>query len=307
MGMASDVTQVIGNTPLVELKRMGQNSRGRVAVKLESRNPGGSVKDRIALAMIRAGEESGQLRPGGRIVEPTSGNTGIGLAMIGAARGYRVTLVMPDSMSEERKKLLKVYGAELVLTPGKKGMKGALEEAERLAAEPGVYMPMQFSNPANAAAHYETTGPEIWRDSGGEVDILVAGVGTGGTITGTGRYLKEKKETVKLYAVEPVESAVLSGAGPGSHKIQGIGAGFVPEVLDLPLCDGVLQVTAEDAAEYARRLAVEEGIAGGISSGANLWAAFQLADREENRDKLIVTVVCDTGERYLSTWLYSAE
>lgn len=307
MALVQDITASIGNTPLVMLSRMGHNLPGRVAVKLESRNPGGSVKDRIALAMIRAAESAGQLRSGGRIVEPTSGNTGIGLALVGAARGYRVTLVMPDTMSIERRRLMAAYGAELVLTPGKEGMKGAIAEAERIAAQPGVYMPMQFANPSNPDAHYTGTGPEIWQDSDGSVDIFVAGVGTGGTLTGVGRFLREQKPGVELYAVEPEDSAVLSGGQAGPHKIQGIGAGFVPDVLDRELYNGVIRISAQDAGAYARRLAAEEGILCGISSGANLCAAFELAGREANRDRLIVTVVCDSGERYLSTWLYNPE
>ncbi len=274
-------------------------------VKLEYFNPLASVKDRIGYSMILAGEESGALQPGGTIVEPTSGNTGIALAYVGAVRGYKVILTMPDSMSEERRRLMAALGGEIVLTPGAEGMKGASARARELARQHDAYMPDQFANPANPKIHRETTAEEIWKDTGGGVDIFVAGVGTGGTITGVAEALKGKKPEVRAAAVEPADSPVLSGGSPGPHKIQGIGAGFIPDIVRMELIDEIVTVTAEDAGSTARRLAREEGILTGISGGANVWSALQIASRSENRGKTVVTVACDTGERYLSTWLYT--
>ncbi len=303
--IAASITDLVGRTPLVRLGRLGAGLPGQVAVKLESFNPCSSVKDRVGLAMIEAAERDGRLGPETPIVEPTSGNTGIALAMVCAARGYHLTLVMPDTMSIERRKLLRALGAELVLTPGSAGMKGAIAEAERLAAaDERTFIPGQFTNPANPEAHRRTTAEEIWEDTGGAVDALVAGVGTGGTITGVTEALRERKPGFRAIAVEPVDSPVLSGGPPGPHRIQGIGAGFVPEVLRADLVDEIIQVRAEDAGTTARRLAREEGIVLGISSGANVWAALQVAARPESEGTLIVTIGCDTGERYLSTWLY---
>jgi cysteine synthase A len=276
-----------------------------VLVKLEYFNPLASVKDRIGYSMILSGEESGALQQGGTIVEPTSGNTGIALAYVGAVRGYKVILTMPDSMSEERRRLMAALGAEIVLTPGAEGMKGASAKARELAGQHDAYMPDQFANPANPKIHRETTAEEIWKDTGGGVDIFVAGVGTGGTITGVAEALKGKKPGVRAAAVEPADSPVLSGGSPGPHKIQGIGAGFIPDIVRMELIDEIVTVTAEDAGSTARRLAREEGILTGISGGANVWSALQIASRSENRGKTVVTVACDTGERYLSTWLYT--
>ena len=301
------VDQMIGNTPLLELRNLERQRglRARLLVKLEYLNPAGSAKDRIGLAMIDAAEREGKLGPGSVIIEPTSGNTGIGLASVAAARGYRVIIVMPDTMSVERRVLMKAYGAELVLTEGAKGMTGSIEKAEELAATiPNAFIPGQFTNPVNAKAHYETTGPEIWRDTDGAVDIFVAGVGTGGTITGVGRYLKEKKPDVKIVAVEPASSPVLSGGKAGPHGLQGIGAGFVPAVLDTGVYDAVVTVQNEEAYEAGRLLGRSEGVLAGISSGAALHAALQLAAREENAGKTIVALLPDTGDRYLSTPLF---
>lgn len=299
-----DITQLIGRTPLVRLGRMN-DTRATVLLKMESLNPFSSVKDRIGLAMIEDAERRGLLKPGATIVEPTSGNTGIALAAVAAARGYKVVLTMPETMSVERRKLLLAYGAELRLTEGAKGMKGAIAAAEELvAATPGAFMPMQFSNPANPAVHRRTTAEEIWADTEGKVDALVAGVGTGGTLSGVGGFFKEKNPDFKVVAVEPVDSPVISGGQPGPHKIQGIGAGFLPQNLDAGLVDEVIRAGHEEAGAAARKLAREEAILAGISAGANVWAALELARRPEWAGKTIVTVICDTGERYLSTWLW---
>ena len=305
MKVYSDITKLVGNTPLVKLNKLTKDLEATVLVKLESANPLWSVKDRIGLAMIEAAERDGKLKPGGTIVEPTSGNTGIALAFISATRGYKLILTMPETMSLERRKLLKIFGAELVLTPGEKGMRGAVEKAEEIQRNnPGSFLPQQFNNPANPEIHRKTTAEEIFRDTDGKVDIFIAGVGTGGTITGVSEVLKNKIPGFKAIAVEPLDSPVLSGGKPGPHKIQGIGAGFVPGVLKKELIDEIIQVKHEDAGETSIRLAKEEGILGGISSGANVWAALQVAKRPENKGKTIVTVICDTGERYLSTWLF---
>ncbi|MFF0572478.1 cysteine synthase A [Streptosporangium saharense] len=301
-----DVLSLVGSTPLVSLSRFGAGLTARIAAKLESANPGGSVKDRIARAMIESAEDAGLLTPESHLVEPTSGNTGIGLAMVAAVKGYRLTLTMPESMSAERRALLTAYGAELVLTPAALGMKGAIAEAERLAAQPGWFMLQQFANPANPDVHLRTTAQEIWSDTGGEIDLLVCGVGTGGTITGVGRFLREKKPQVRVVAVEPAESAVLSGQAPGPHGIQGLGAGFVPDVLDTGVYDEVVRVDVEQARETARRLARTEGILAGVSGGAALHAAQTVAARAENAGRLVVVVLPDTGERYLSTPLFTA-
>ena len=300
--------QLIGRTPLLELthieKKFGLNAR--ILAKLEYFNPGGSVKDRVALAMIDDAEAKGALKPGSVIIEPTSGNTGIGLASVAAARGYRIIIVMPETMSVERRQLMKAYGAELVLTEGAKGMKGAIAKAAELAKEiPGSFVSGQFVNPANPKAHFETTGPEIWADTDGQVDYFVAGVGTGGTVTGVGRYLKSQNAAVKVVAVEPKASAVLSTGVAGAHKIQGIGAGFVPEVLDTAVYDEIIAVADEDAFRLGRELGRSEGVLVGISSGAALWAAIELAKRPENAGKTIVALLPDTGDRYLSTPLFA--
>ena len=300
--------QLIGNTPLLEVKHIEQEEglQATVLVKLEYLNPAGSVKDRIGKAMIDDAEASGKLKKGSTIIEPTSGNTGIGLAAVAAARGYRIVIVMPETMSVERRQLMKAYGAELVLTEGAKGMTGAIEKAEQLTREiPDSFVAGQFVNPANPKAHYETTGPEIWRDTDGKVDIFVSGVGTGGTLTGAGKYLREQKPEVQLVAVEPADSPVLSKGKAGSHKIQGIGAGFVPEVLDTKLYNEVIAVTNEDAFATGKRMGRSEGVLVGISSGAALWAAIQLAKRPENAGKTIVALLPDTGDRYLSTPLFA--
>ncbi len=304
----TSVEELIGRTPLVELTRIEQAEGlgARVVAKLEGMNPGGSAKDRIARQMLADLDARGELGPDTVLIEPTSGNTGIGLAMVGAARGLRVIIVMPDTMSEERRRLVRAYGAELVLTPGAEGMAGAIRRAEELAAEnPHAHVAGQFQNPANPAAHYAATGPEIWADTDGEVDVLVAGVGTGGTISGAGRYLKEQNPRLHVVAVEPADSPVLSGGSAGPHKLQGIGAGFVPETLDKDVYDEVVTVSTDDAYATARTLGRHEGILAGISSGAAAWAALQVARRPEFAGKTIAVVLPDTGERYLSTELYA--
>lgn len=304
-GIANDITEVVGNTPLVRLNRISQGLDADVVAKLEFLNPCASIKDRIGVSMIKAAEEAGVLKEGMVVIEPTSGNTGIGLAFVCAAKGYRLILTMPDTMSIERRRLLKALGAEVVLTPGSEGMIGAVREAERLLeATSDSFMPQQFNNPANPKAHQETTAEEIWRDTEGKIDMLVAGVGTGGTITGIARALKGKKATFQAIAVEPASSPVLSGGKAGAHKIQGIGAGFIPEVLEMGLIDEIVRVADEDASTMARRLATEEGILAGISAGAATWAAIEMAKRAENKDKLIVVIIPDSGERYLSTGLF---
>ena len=300
--------QLIGKTPLLELSHIekAEELKAKVLVKLEYFNPAGSVKDRIAKAMIDDAEATGALKPGSVIIEPTSGNTGIGLASVAAARGYRIIIVMPDTMSVERRQLMKAYGAELVLSEGAKGMKGAIAKADELAKEiPNSFIPGQFVNPANPKAHFETTGPEIWEDTDGGVDVFVAGVGTGGTLTGVGQYLKSKKPGVKVVAVEPKDSPVLSEGHAGSHKIQGIGAGFVPDVLDTKIYDEIIPVTNEDAFATGKRIGHAEGVLVGISSGAAVWAAIELAKRPENEGKTIVALLPDTGDRYLSTPLFA--
>jgi len=304
----SSLEDLIGGTPLLHLQGMEKEFglKATVLAKLEYLNPAGSVKDRAALEMIRAAEESGALDADTVIIEPTSGNTGIGLAAVSAGRGYRTLIVMPDTMSIERRKLMAAYGAEVILSDGKLGMKGAIAKAEELSASfPKAFIPDQFANPANPAAHYKTTGPEIFRDTDGAVDIFVAGIGTGGTVTGTGRYLKEQKPSLTVVGVEPADSPVLSGGSAGPHKLQGIGAGFVPAALDISVCDKIITVTTEDAFSAARLLAKKEGILCGISSGAALWAAMDLAKQEENAGKTIVVLLPDTGDRYLSTDLFA--
>ena len=300
----SSVYELIGGTPLLEVKGIEKNDglEARLLVKLEYFNPAGSVKDRIAKAMIEDAEAKGELKEGSVIIEPTSGNTGIGLVAVAAAKGYRAIIVMPETMSVERRLLMKAYGADIVLTEGSKGMKGAIEKAEELKEEiPGGFIPGQFVNPANPKTHFETTGPEIWEDTDGKVDIFVAGIGTGGTLTGTGKYLKSQNPDVKVVAVEPADSPVLSAGKAGPHKIQGIGAGFVPDVLDTGVYDEIIPVANEDAFATAKRIGKEDGVLVGISSGASLWAAIQLAKRPENKGKTIVALLPDTGERYLST------
>lgn len=300
-----DITQAVGGTPLVRLNRLAKDLPGDVAVKVEFYNPANSVKDRIGTAIVDAGEAAGELTPGGTIVEGTSGNTGIALAMVGAARGYRVILTMPETMSTERRVMLKAFGAEIVLTPGADGMRGALERAQEIVrSTPNSIWAQQFANQANIQAHYTGTGPEIWDASEGAVDVFIAGVGTGGTITGAGRYLREQKPDVKLIAVEPADSPILSGGQAGPHKIQGIGANFVPEILDTDLYDEVYPATFEESIETARRLGTEEGILGGISTGAIISAALKEAAKPESEGKLIVAIVCDFGERYISTALF---
>ena len=305
MSIANTILEKIGGTPLVRINKLNQGG-AEVVVKVESFNPGSSVKDRIAFAMIEAAEQAGQLKPGALIIEPTSGNTGIGLAFVAAVKGYHLILTMPETMSIERRKMAQAYGAEIVLTEGAKGMKGAIAKALELReANPGSFIPQQFENPANPAYHKAHTGPEIWADADGKVDAFVAGVGTGGTLTGVGEYLREQNPNVKIFAVEPDTSPVLAGGAPGPHKIQGIGAGFVPKVLNTNLITEVIGVSAENAGKTARAAAAQEGLLVGISSGAALYAALELAKRPEFAGKRIVALLPDTGERYLSTWLFS--
>lgn len=304
-GITKSIIENIGNTPLVEISDRLNRGGARVLAKVEYFNPGGSVKDRIALAMIEAAEKSGALKPGAAIIEPTSGNTGVGLALISAVRGYRLILTMPETMSIERRKLAAAFGAEIILTDGGAGMQGAIDKAQELRDSiPGSVILQQFENPANPEFHYRTTGPEIWEGVNGEIAAFVACVGTGGTITGIARFLKEKNPKIKIAAVEPDTSAVLSGGQPGPHKIQGIGAGFIPKTLDTGLLDEIIQVSAENAGSTARSVAAKEGLLVGISSGAALWAALELSKRSEFSGKTIVTLLPDTGERYLSTWLF---
>ncbi len=299
-----DITGVVGHTPLVQINKLGSD-KAAILAKLEAFNPCGSVKDRIALSMIEAAEKDGLIKPDTVIIEPTSGNTGIGLAFICAAKGYRLILTMPESMSIERRKLLQLFGAEIVLTPAERGMTGAVEEAEQLVAQnTNAFMPQQFNNPANPQIHRETTAEEIWDDTGHKIDIFVSGVGTGGTLTGCGEVLKQRNKDLKVVAVEPKDSPVLSGGKPGPHKIQGIGAGFVPDVINVEIIDEIIQVSNDDAMETARQLALKEGILAGISSGAAMWAAVQLSQRPENQGKTIVVILPDTGERYISTDMF---
>jgi len=302
--VADNVLELIGSTPLIKLNRIRGGRGAHILAKLVLANPGGSVKDRIGLSMVEAAERNSYLKRGATIVEPTSGNTGIGLALVSAVKGYKLVLVMPDSMSVERRKLFQAYGAKIVLTPGSQGMLGAVRKAEELVrGNRDYFMPQQFNNPANPHIHYKTTGEEIWKQTRGRIDAFVAGVGTGGTLTGVGRLLKRKKPGIKIVAVEPKGSAVLSGGKPGPHKIQGIGAGFIPEVLERDLLDGVIKVKEEDAKRIAKRLAREEGLLVGISSGANVWASLQVA-KKLGKGKTVVTILADTGERYLSTDLF---
>ena len=303
--ISDNILEMAGGTPLVEISDKLNKGGARVLAKVEYFNPGGSVKDRVALAMVEAAEKDGSLQPGATIIEPTSGNTGVGLALVAAVRGYHLILTMPETMSIERRRLAAAYGAEIVLTPGAAGMQGAIDKANELRDNtPGSVILQQFENPANPACHYRTTGPELWEGTGGAIDAFVAGVGTGGTITGTGRYLKEKNPDIKIVAVEPDTSAVLSGGQPGPHKLQGIGAGFIPKVLDTSILSEVVKVSAEDAGRTARAAAAGEGMLVGISSGAALWAALELSKRAGFAGKNIVALLPDTGERYLSTWLF---
>jgi cysteine synthase len=304
-GIYENLVELIGNTPLVKLAKFSQDSYGKIVAKLESYNPGSSVKDRIGLSMIEAAEKSGQLKPGATIVEPTSGNTGIGLALVAAIKGYHVVLTMPESMSVERRKLLRALGAEIVLTDAQEGMIGAISKAQKLVETiENAFMPQQFSNPANSEIHYNTTGPEIWKDTEGEIDVFVSGVGTGGTITGAGMFLKERNPEIQIVAVEPTESAILSGEEMGPHMIQGIGAGFVPEILDIKIIDEIIKIESVQAIETAKELAKKEGLLVGISSGACAAAAKIIANRQENKGKRIVAILPDTGERYVSTLLF---
>ncbi|MBY6054385.1 cysteine synthase A [Cytobacillus firmus] len=304
--VANSISDLVGHTPIVKLNRLVDDNSADVYLKLEYMNPGSSVKDRIALAMITAAEKDGSLKPGDTIIEPTSGNTGIGLAMIAAAKGYKAVLVMPETMSMERRNLLRAYGADLVLTPGPEGMGGAIRKAEELAKEHGYFVPQQFENPANPEVHRLTTGPEITEQMGDQLDAFISGIGTGGTITGAGQVLKEKYKNIKIYAVEPTDSPVLSGGKPGPHKIQGIGAGFVPDTLDTKIYDEVIQIANDEAFNYARRAAKEEGILGGISSGAAISAALKVA-KELGKGKKVLAILPSNGERYLSTPLYQFE
>ncbi|MBN8204077.1 MULTISPECIES: cysteine synthase A [Bacillaceae] len=304
--VANSIADLVGQTPIVKLNRLADDNSADVYLKLEYMNPGSSVKDRIALAMITAAEKDGSLKPGDTIIEPTSGNTGIGLAMIAAAKGYKAVLVMPETMSMERRNLLRAYGADLVLTPGPEGMGGAIRKAQELAKENGYFVPQQFENPANPEIHRLTTGPEITEQMGDQLDAFISGIGTGGTITGAGQVLKEKYKNIKIYAVEPTDSPVLSGGKPGPHKIQGIGAGFVPDTLDTKIYDEVIQITNDEAFDYARRAAKEEGILGGISSGAAISAALKVA-KELGKGKKVLAIIPSNGERYLSTPLYQFE
>ncbi|MBS0261870.1 MAG: cysteine synthase A [Planctomycetes bacterium] len=307
MAIFNDNAETIGRTPLVRINRLAKGTGATILAKIEGRNPAYSVKCRIGAAMIWDAEQSGKLKPGMKVVEPTSGNTGIALAYVCAAKGYALTLTMPETMSVERRQMLKAFGAELILTPGAEGMKGAIARAEELSKDPGYFIPQQFKNPANPAIHFKTTGPEIWNDTNGNVDIFIAGVGTGGTITGVSQYFeKEKKKPLHSIAVEPTESAVLSGKGPGRHKIQGIGAGFVPDILDRSIIDEIATVTDDEAFETSRRVAKEEGIICGISCGAAMAVALKVAARPESKGKTIVVILPDSGERYLSTPLFSA-
>ena len=300
----NDITQAFGNTPMVQLNRITEGAKGRILAKLEFYNPSSSVKDRLGIAMVDAAEASGELKPGGTIVEATSGNTGIALAMVGAARGYRVIITMPESVSKERRALIRAYGAELVLTPKGDGMRGAVATAEELGQKPGHVLVRQFENEAGPEIHRRTTAEEIWRDTGGNIDVFVAGIGTGGTITGTGQRLRELNPNIKIIGVEPAANALLNGGEPGPHPIQGIGANFIPNVLDRTVYDEVIDVSNEDALKYARRLATDDGILGGISSGAAAWSAIQVANRPEFAGKTIVVILASFGERYLSTVMY---